>query len=94
MNSTRNLFRGRENGITPEEIHSTDSTRNFLLSADEILVDGQGFTIRHGSSTVTFTHSQLEYAISEDEVMTRLFENEKRQVGNPDHLPYDHREGF
>lgn len=71
----------------------------LVANADEILVDGNGFIIRYGNISRTYAHTELDSIIdseiTDEEVIRWLSEaNEKRQVANPDYLPYDRREGF
>jgi hypothetical protein len=80
-----------------DEFFASLGRGTLVENADEILVDGNGFILRHGNVSRSYTHSQIDEVmeeISDEEVMQWLAENEKRQVADPDYLPYDRRAGF
>ena len=72
----------------------------FLAGIDEVftddisfLVDGQGVTVRFNGQETSFSHSEIDRIFSDDDIASILRE-EKRQVVNPDHLPYNPKLGF
>jgi len=104
MNAIWRWFRDPDRN-TPERLYTVEDEffasleRGTLVTdADEILVDGHGFILRHGDVSRSFTHSQIDEVmgeISDEEVMQWLANgNEIRQVADPDYLPYDRRAGF
>lgn len=98
IKAVRNWFRPKRDDEA--EFLTNLEKGTLVTNADEILVDGNGFVLRYGNVSKSYTHAELDdlledSEITDEEVIRWLSEgNEKRQVANPDYLPYDRREGF
>lgn len=62
--------------------------RTLIQNADEVLIDGQGITLKHGHIRTFYTHAQIDHE------MIIEVTNDIRQGANPDSLPYDRTKGF
>ena len=73
----------------------SDNSQNWageILSEEiDVTVDGEGIMMHHDGQVKFFPHCDLDLFLEELHVIAN---DEKRQVANPDYLPYNPIYGF
>jgi hypothetical protein len=77
------------------KIHETSSHEENKIIIKHGSVIRHGVVMRQNGQTRYLSHTAIA-ELTDEEVINWLTENDhkKRQVVNPDHLPYDRRKGF